>query len=40
MDDDKDTLYTFDLYLNSEEYSTNSFVNPIEALNYFNKKNY
>ena len=37
MDDDKDTVYTFHLYLKSLGYSTNSFVDPVEALNYFNK---
>jgi len=37
VDDDKDTAYTFDLYLKSLGFSTKSFVNPIEALNYFNK---
>ena len=37
MDDAKDTLYTFDIYLKSLGYSTISFVNPVEALNYFNK---
>ena len=37
MDDDKDTVYTFDIYLKSIEYSTSSFNNPVEALNYFNK---
>ena len=39
VDDDNDTVYTFHLYLKSLGYSTNSFVNPIEALNYF-KKNF
>ena len=37
MDDDKDIVYTFDMYLNSIGYSTISFVNPVEALDYFNK---
>ncbi len=37
MDDDKDIVYTFDIYLKSIGYSTVSFVNPIEALNYFYK---
>jgi CheY-like chemotaxis protein len=37
VDDDKDTVYTFHLYLKSLGYSTNSFVTPIEALNYFKK---
>ena len=37
MDDDKDTVYTFDIYLKSIGYPTVSFVNPVEALNYFNK---
>jgi CheY-like chemotaxis protein len=37
VDDEKDTLYTFDLYLKSLGFSTISFVNPVEALNYFNK---
>lgn len=37
MDDDKDTVYTFDIYLKSIGYSTSSFNNPVEALNYFNK---
>ena len=39
VDDDNDTVYTFHLYLKSLGYSTNSFVNPVEALNYF-KKNF
>ena len=32
-------LYTLliDIYLKSIEYTTVSFVNPVEALNYFNK---
>ena len=37
MDDDKDIIYTFDIYLKSIGYSTISFVNPVEALKYFNK---
>ena len=37
MDDAQDTVYTFDIYLKSLGYSTISFVNPVEALNYFNK---
>ena len=37
VDDDKDTLFTFDLYLKSIGYKIVSFVNPVEALNYFNK---
>ena len=37
VDDDKDTVYTFDIYLKSIEYSTVSFVNPVEILNYFYK---
>ena len=37
VDDDKDTVFTFDLYLKSIGYTTVSFVNPVEALNYFNK---
>ena len=37
MDDDKDTIFTLELYLKSVGYSTISFVNPIEALDYFNK---
>jgi CheY-like chemotaxis protein len=37
VDDAKDTVYTFDVYLKSLGYSTISFVNPVEALNYFNK---
>jgi CheY-like chemotaxis protein len=36
VDDYRDTLYTFDLYLKSIEYTTVSFVNPVEVL-YFNK---
>ena len=36
-DDDEDTVYTFDIYLKSLGYSTKSFVNPIEAINYFNE---
>jgi len=37
VDDDQDTVYTFDIYLKSIRYPTVSFVNPVEALNYFNK---
>jgi hypothetical protein len=37
VDDDKDIIYHFDIYLKSIGYSTVSFVNPVEALNYFNK---
>jgi CheY-like chemotaxis protein len=37
VDDDKDTVYTFDLYLKSLGISTKSFDNPVEALDYFNK---
>ena len=37
VDDDKDTVYTFDIYLKSSGYPTVSFVNPVKALNYFNK---
>ena len=37
MDDEQDVLYTFDIYLKSLGFSTISFVNPIEALNYFNR---
>ena len=37
MDDAKDIVYTFDIYLKALGYSTISFVNPFEALNYFNK---
>ena len=37
VDDDEDTVYTFDIYLKSLGYSTKSFVNPIEAINYFNE---
>src|ERR671910_3036555 len=37
VDDDQDTIFTFDLYLKSIGYSTVSFVNPVEALDYFNK---
>ncbi|HET8855979.1 MAG TPA: response regulator [Nitrososphaeraceae archaeon] len=37
VDDDKDSVYTFDIYLKSIGYPTVSFVNPVEALNYFNK---
>lgn len=37
VDDDKDTVFTFDIYLKSIGYTTVSFVNPVEALNYFNK---
>lgn len=36
VDDDKDTVYTFDIYLKSIGYPIVSFVNPVEALNYFN----
>ena len=37
VDDDKDTVFTFDLYLKSIGYTVVSFVNPVEALDYFNK---
>jgi CheY-like chemotaxis protein len=37
VDDEKDTTYTFDLYLKSLGFSTKPFVNPVEALDYFNK---
>jgi CheY-like chemotaxis protein len=37
IDDDKDTVYTFDIYLKSIGFTIVSFVNPVEALNYFNK---
>src|SRR5687767_12958702 len=37
VDDAKDIVYTFDIYLKSIGYTTVSFVNPIEALDYFNK---
>jgi CheY-like chemotaxis protein len=38
VDDNRDTLYTFDLYLKSiVGYSTVSFASPVEALEYFNK---
>src|SRR5688572_10917971 len=37
VDDEKDIVYTFDIYLKSIGYTTVSFVNPIEALDYFNK---
>ena len=37
VDDDKDTIFTFDLYLKSIGYTIVSFVNPVEALDYFNK---
>jgi len=37
VDDAKDTVYTFELYLKSIGYTTISFVNPVEALNFFNK---
>lgn len=30
-------VYTFDIYLKLIGYSTGSFVNPVEGLNYFNK---
>ena len=33
----KDIVYTFDIYLESIGYSTVSFVNLVEGLNYFNK---
>jgi CheY-like chemotaxis protein len=39
VDDDKDTIFTFDLYLKSIGYTIFSFVNPVEALDYF-KKNF
>ena len=37
VDDAKDIIYTFEIYLKSIGYTTVSFVNPIEALDYFNK---
>ena len=37
VDDAKDIVYTFDIYLKSIGYHTVSFVNPIEALDYFNQ---
>jgi CheY-like chemotaxis protein len=37
VDDDKDTIFTFNLYLKSIGYTIFSFVNPVEALDYFNK---
>ncbi len=37
MDDDKDIIYTFDLYLKSLGFATKSFDSPIEASKYFNK---
>ncbi len=37
VDDDKDIVYLFDEYLQSIGYPTVSFVNPVEALNYFNQ---
>ena len=37
VDDDKDTIFTFELYLKSIGYTIVSFVNPVEALDYFNK---
>lgn len=37
VDDDKDTVYTYDIYLKSIGYPTVSFVYPAEALNYFTK---
>ncbi len=36
VDDEKDILFTFEIYLKSIGYSTVSFDNPVEALNYFN----
>ena len=37
VDDAQDIVYTFEIYLKSLGYSTISFVNPVQALNYFNK---
>ena len=37
VDDDKDTVFAFDLYLKSIGHKIVYFVNPVEALNYFNK---
>jgi CheY-like chemotaxis protein len=37
VDDNRDTLFTFDLYLKSIGYSTVSFNDPVEALEYFDK---
>ena len=39
VDDAKDIVYTFDIYLKSIGYTTVSFVNPVEALDYF-KQNF
>ena len=37
MDDEQDVLYFFHIYLKSLGLLTISFVNPVKALNYFNK---
>ena len=37
VDDEKDIVFTFDLYMKSIGYSIVSFVDPVEALSYFNK---
>ena len=37
VDDDKDIVFIFDMYLKSIGYTIVSFINPVEALNYFNK---
>ena len=37
VDDDNDTIFTFDLYLKSIGYTIVSFVNPVETLDSFNK---
>jgi len=37
VDDDKDTIFTVDLYLKSIGYTIFSFVDPVKALDYFNK---
>ncbi len=37
VDDEKDIVDLFSVYLNSNGYPTISFVNPVEALEYYNK---
>jgi DNA-binding response OmpR family regulator len=40
VDDAKDIVYTFGIYLKINGYYTASFVNPVEALYYFKKGKY
>lgn len=37
VDDEKDILFLYNVWLNSDDYQTISFDNPLEALNYLGK---